>query len=170
VSWRSISQRAGVALDLTVASFAELKQSVGPALHSERLWDVEPSEGCDAGVSLNLASILRFHTRSPGRVEFAVWEGCGNAAQVLADAPDLVLPGRGYKLVSGPISLASDVTGYRMPASLWWSVEQEWLVASDIDQQATYVGGPVELIAAVLSSGSVEAFRVEPGYRITSEV
>ena len=42
--------------------------------------------------------------------------------------------------------------------NLWWPEGRAWLISTEVDGFSTYVGGPVDLVAALIASGAVEAF------------
>ena len=72
------------------------------------------------------------------------------------------LPGRDYLLRRGPIEAASALSsGHRsapeVSPNLWWPDDRAWFVATEIDYMWTYVGGPQEVIDAVLADPRLEA-------------
>jgi hypothetical protein len=151
-----------------------------------------PLEGClylpDAEV---LAAILRDWTATPEDCWFCVWDGYGWDAPAtfarltetghspaiteerqdpvpgpVREGPRVHLPDRDYFLYRGPaeaaVTLASlDATGGQCP-NLWWPADHAWCVASEIDLEWTYVGGPSGLIDAVLADGRIEALPAAP--------
>jgi hypothetical protein len=139
-----------------------------------------------------LASISREWTATPEHCWFCVWDGFGwntgtSAFAFLTESgrppempdpvPDPVpgevragprvrLPNRDYFLYAGSaedvVTLARvDGTGGQCP-NLWWPDDRAWCVASDIDLQWTYVGGPRGLIEAVIADSRIEALPAAP--------
>jgi hypothetical protein len=83
--------------------------------------------------------------------------------------PRLVLPGREYVLLSGPLSAAGkigDPGGLRgfepRSPNLFWPADHAWCVASEIDFDSTLVGGTAELIRAILDEPGLDAWPVGP--------
>jgi hypothetical protein len=139
-----------------------------------------------------LAAIAAGWTATPQDCWFCVWDGFGwgSAATVAAltetgqppeiieeprpdpvpgpvrQGPRVHLPHRDYFLYQGPaqavLALASlDGTGGQCP-NLWWPADRAWCVASEIDLQWTYVGGPSGLIDAILADHRIEALPAAP--------
>jgi hypothetical protein len=139
-----------------------------------------------------LAAIGRDWTATPEDCWFCVWDGFGwdapSTVAVLAETghpgeiiqeprrdpvpgpvregPRVHLPHRDYLLYSGPaeavVTLASlDGTWGQCP-NIWWPADRAWCVASEIDLQWTYVGGPRGLIDAVLADDRIEALPAAP--------
>ena len=46
--------------------------------------------------------------------------------------------------------------------NIWWPDDRAWCVATEIDLQSTYVGGPVACIRAILDNPNLEAYPVNP--------
>lgn len=141
-------------------------------------WDGEyPTEGSlpdpDATV---LTELLAAHTPDPGRCWFCVWDGYGwlhtrppAVADGTPDAPAVVhgqeppgarvqLPGRDYLLHTGAVreALALVDTEQQTP-NLWWPQDRSWCVATEIDDDYTYVAGSAALIGEVLADPRLEA-------------
>jgi hypothetical protein len=64
------------------------------------------------------------------------------------------LPHRDYLLFREPLAKAE---GWEDGPNLWWPDDRAWCVASEIDLPYTYVGGPKELVDAILRSPAIEA-------------
>ena len=75
------------------------------------------------------------------------------------------LPGRDYLLFNGPLALAA---GHLNGPNLWWPDDRTWCVASEIDFQYTYVGGPNKLIEEILADPSLEALPAALDHGITA--
>jgi hypothetical protein len=139
-----------------------------------------------------LAAIGRDWTATPQDCWFCVWDGFGwDTASTFAiltetgqrsgiveeprrdpvpgpvrEGPRVHLPHRDYLLYRGPAeavgTLASlDGTWGQCP-NIWWPADRAWCVASEIDLQWTYVGGPRGLIDAVLADDRIEALPAAP--------
>ena len=69
---------------------------------------------------------------------------------------------RSYFLVRGPLSAAVqlwEAAGHE-PPNLWWPDDRSWLVSTEIYAKLTYLGGPKELVGAVLDSQALLAVEV----------
>jgi hypothetical protein len=100
----------------------------------------------------------------------ALWEGWG-----WVDArASMHLPHRAYLLFRGPLPAALDM-GWRPSAdqfwpqspSLIWPADRSWCVSTEVDFDSTLVGGPADLIEAVLAAPTLEAWPVEPDDDLT---
>lgn len=119
---------------------------------------------------------------------FAVWDGWGwlhdgasvrlqastdgSDPQVLPPAyprkivagPKVALPHRDYLLFSGPPDLVDRLGDPQGPwarsPSLFWPSDRSWCVATEIDLDSTLVGGPAELVDAVLAAPGLEAWPI----------
>jgi hypothetical protein len=146
-----------------------------------------------------LCDLLAAHTHSPSACFFGVWEGWawvhgGGARFTLVtraelhegiapttepippafteqkrDQARLVLPGREYILLAGPLSAASQIgdphglQGFQSHSpNLMWPADRAWFVASEIDFDSTLVGGTTDLIGAILDDPALDAWPVEP--------
>lgn len=83
--------------------------------------------------------------------------------------PRLRLPHREYLLLTGPLSAATKIhepgpPSLRSPQSpnLFWPADRTWCVASEIDFDSTLVGGPTDLIQAILNTPQLDAWPVRP--------
>jgi hypothetical protein len=138
-----------------------------------------------------LAAIARDWTATPEDCWFCVWDGYGwDTASTFAvltetgrspevteeprpdpvpgpvrDGPRVHLPNREYFLYTGPaedvVAVASlDGTSGQIP-NIWWPADRAWCVASELDLEWTYVGGPRGLIDAILADDRIEALPAE---------
>jgi len=89
--------------------------------------------------------------------------------------PRLRLPGRDYLLFRGPLQAAPNMgwhvsTSWFQPQSpsLFWSANQSWCVGTEIDFDSTVVGGSADLIRAVLTAPSLDAWPVGPDDSLTA--
>jgi hypothetical protein len=131
------------------------------------LWNDAPPEGhLPVTVAARLAAVLARHTTTPEDCWFGLWAGFGF---MLADGPVLELPDRELWLVRGPVTLATAnlaAEPNEQSANLWWPADRAWCVATDIDQQTTFVGGSPACIAEVLGTHGIEAAPAAAGQRI----
>ena len=90
--------------------------------------------------------------RRPRRwnLSMPVPKGRGN----LPDRKRVRLPARDYLLFRGSIANAE---GWEDGPNLWWPDDHAWCVASEIDLPYSYVGGPQNLIDAILAHPAIEA-------------
>lgn len=81
-------------------------------------------------------------------------------------APRLELPGRAYLLFRGPLRgvlpfFAAGASGFwGQTPNLLWPADRTWCVATEIDLDSTVVGGPRELVDAIVEHPDLEAFEV----------
>jgi hypothetical protein len=73
--------------------------------------------------------------------------------------PEVLLPERSYLLLEGPLDAAGELamTPYDQSPSLLWPDDRTWLVATDVDLDSTYLGGPAALVRELLGAGHLEA-------------
>jgi hypothetical protein len=132
------------------------------------MWNDAPAEGhLPTSTAARMVPVLARHTARPTDCWFGVWSGFGYFAW---SGPELVLPGREYLLVRGPIELAAENFApepAEQSANLWWPADRAWCVATDIDVMTTYVGGSAECIADLLAHPALEAAEVPPAQRVT---
>jgi hypothetical protein len=112
---------------------------------------------------------VRVNPQGPSPVEPAADEDVVTA-QVLA-GPRVRAPGRDYLLYRGPIGTAAALCRFPFDQSpnLWWPDDRSWCVATDIDLQSSYLGGPDALIRAVLADDRLETLPAEPGDPVTAD-
>jgi hypothetical protein len=92
----------------------------------------------------------------------------GLPADVLA-GPRLLLPNRDYLVFRGPLDAARRM-GHQITddwfspqsPSLLWPADRSWCLATEIDFDSTLIGGPQELIDALLHRPGLEAWPVSP--------
>ncbi|HLI97870.1 MAG TPA: hypothetical protein VKT72_17515 [Candidatus Baltobacteraceae bacterium] len=113
--------------------------------------------------------IRRFSTK---RCWFGFWEGYGffDDGEEIADG--LVVRGvlqRTYLLYSGRIddALAFNHWPLNQTPNLWWPSDHQWCVATEVDLDSTYVGGPAALIDSLLECPSLESLRASENDSIT---
>lgn len=89
--------------------------------------------------------------------------------------PRLRLPHRDHLLFRGPLPAALDMGWHTSPLgfepqspSLCWPADRGWCVGTEIDFDSTVVGGPADLVEAVLAAPGLEAWPVAPGDSLTA--
>lgn len=97
--------------------------------------------------------------------------------QEVLDGPRLQLPGRDYLLFTGSLRSAQHL-GRRTPPDsrqgwqqewLWrqspnllWPQDRSWCLATEIDLDSTLVGGPADLVEALIADPGLESYSVPP--------
>ena len=139
-----------------------------------------------------LAAMSRNWTATPEDCWFCVWDGFGwDGASTVArltetgrppeiieeprgdpvpvpvrEGPRVHLPHRDYLLYTGPAEAVATLAGldgtWGQVPNIWWPADRAWCVASEIDLQWTYVGGPRGLIDAILADDRIEALPATP--------
>jgi hypothetical protein len=138
------------------------------------IWDIPPMVGAlPEDAAGRLVEILSGYTSTPSRCWFCVWEGYGGLRTPAGFEKRVLLPGRAYLLVAGPITAVQgafeniDAEG----PSIWWPDDGAWCVATEIDFCWTYVGGRRSCVEAVLADQQLEALpaRIDHGITIESD-
>ena len=159
--------------------------------------DVEPGVGSlEENCFHALVEVLSNYTSTAESCWFCLWDGFGNlspggsarlvsisefgrepkASSNTVEQPDYVesprveTSHREYILFSGELDAASGFLEFPMGQSpnIWWPDDRAWCVATEIDLQSTYVGGPVACIRAILDNPKLEAFPANPEDRVDS--
>jgi hypothetical protein len=129
----------------------------------------QPDQGRLERAALScLLEHLAKETRSLNEIWMLTWNGFGGLADI-AELPievsePLTSSGRKYVLRKGSIEKSNDepeISVYENVPSFWWPPDRSWFASCDIDGSSTYVGGSMQLIDAILSDLSLEAFLVE---------
>ncbi len=92
----------------------------------------------------------------------------GTPREHKGDTAHFHIPGRGFYLFEGTLDEVTtgwDGTGGELP-SMWWSKDQSWCVATEIDFDSTYVGGSRACIDDLFSHDSLEALEASINNRI----
>jgi hypothetical protein len=129
-------------------------------------WGRPSDGGLDARETEVLADILSGFTGTPEDAYFCLWEGFGveETEAWKGRSMRVRVPHRAYHLLAGPVSAAPVLPTpleWRC-ASLWWPADRAWLVATNIDNYLTYMGGSRAAIDAVLTAPALDAVAVEP--------
>lgn len=98
----------------------------------------------------------------------AVWHGWGfmRRSFEIEHAPRMHLPHRDYVLFRGALAevpalgLTEPRQFFHFTPALLWPEDAAWCVATEIDFDSTLVGGPREIVDAVLTNTQLEAFEV----------
>jgi hypothetical protein len=88
---------------------------------------------------------------------------------IVLAGPRLRLPNRDYLVFRGPLGAARRM-GHQVTddwfdpqsPSLLWPVDRSWCLATEIDFDSTLIGGPRELIDALLQQPDLETWPVTP--------
>lgn len=169
--WREIASQTGREL-APDSTFRQITVPVGMPIPEGPLgaW---PSDGAPSDGSLpleqlsHLASVLSRFTEDPDHCFFAVWIGYGYRAiegDGDAFAPTFRTNAVEYYLWEGTLADIRDATGWieYHPPNLWWPQDQAWVVASEIDDFSTYVGGSQNCIRSVLLDEVLEVHPTTP--------
>lgn len=144
-----------------------------PLIRSGDAWVGGPCEGSlDPDLARSLQDVLATATGTPDSCWFGIWEGYGHLTESQRKAPALSAPHRRWHLFRAPLANI-DQSFFEnhvehLSANLVWPEDRSWCVATEIDAEATYVGGSEELVAGVLANADLEAERVSPDSRLTS--
>ena len=104
----------------------------------------------------------------------ATWQE-GVLSREVSEGPRLELPGRGHVLFRGSLAELADADwpgrvpwndpdgSFPQSPSLIWPADRAWVSATDVDADATVVGGSVALIAALRGDEGVVAPPLPPG-------
>ena len=143
-----------------------------------------------------LTRVLETFTTTPDRCWFCIWDGWGfwwadahsplyppdvdpeevaayrrraeEQDQLLRGTPRVHAEARSYFLFRGPLSAASlfEFEGWYQSPNLWWAQDRAWVVATEIDAYATYIGGSRECVDRILAASELEALEVGPDTRM----
>ena len=120
-----------------------------------------PDQGkLPAAVSLPLRTILAPHTDCRG-VWLAVWQGYGWDYKNLVPVTGFIETGqREWDLFRAPLDLMElpFYEGVNQTANMVWSDDRSWCLASEIDLNTTYIGGPAPLIEGLLAADDLEVW------------
>lgn len=112
-----------------------------------------------------LIELLRDATTTPDLCWFCAWFGWGHMFALEgydeATYTHVSTPGREYVLLRGGIEMAANF-GCEGP-SIWWPDDRVWCVGTEIDLDATYVGGSEACIDALIQDTRLGAERAGAG-------
>jgi hypothetical protein len=111
-----------------------------------------------------LIGVLEQQTATADKCWFAFWNGYGDTTPDISSASTFKVPSREYHLLAGPIdAAANDEWGFRYQSpNLWWPDDRAWCVATEIDLNTTYIGCDDACRDALLRTGTLEVFSIEP--------
>ena len=138
---------------------------LSPLIRGGDEWIEGPVEGCfEPEHTKSLHRLLARFTDGAEPCWFGIWEGWGFLTDSHRRAPKISRRYRSWLLFRAPLksmdqSFFRDNPSYHSP-NLIWPEDRSLCVATEIDLEATYVGGSEELIAAVLAERSLESERV----------
>lgn len=197
VGWPEVARQTGRTAHALMQWHA-LVGSADPLNFAGSLWPGEDPERGDLApyVLEELCDVLRRHTADAERCFFGLWFGWawvhgddrgrmvlmseGSVPALFEEAPPafsadersrprLLLPGRDYLLLAGPLSAAGKIgdpggVGGFEPRSpnLIWPADRAWFVASEIDFDSTLVGGSTDLIRDILDAPGLDAWAIGP--------
>jgi hypothetical protein len=174
VRWDAVAAWSG----RTVHSLAEFVQVASLVHHSSgpAPFVQPPRDGALPRDTLDvLTNVLLRYTTTPNELFVGVWEGFG-----WIDAEDirgvrLQLPQRTHLVFKGDADLLDDVgwIGFdgrlvHEAPSVIWPADRAWYVATDVDQESTYVGGAPALINALVADPGLEAWPASATDSITA--
>lgn len=144
-----------------------------PLIRSGDSWIGGPREGSlEPDLAGTLQGVLAMATGTPGSCWFGIWEGYGHLTESQRKAPALAAPHRRWRLFRAPLTaigqsfFGNDIE--HLYANLVWPEDRSWCVATEINAEATYLGGREELIAEVIANADLEAERVSLDRRLAT--
>jgi hypothetical protein len=173
VRWETVAAWSGRTMH-ALAQFDRLARPRG-ATTGPPPFDQRSAEGGLPRPALDaLVDRLAAHTTTPDACFIGAWEGYGWLDLGPFDTLHLVLPERTHLVFTGPLDAVADV-GWTEPAgsfvreapSVIWPADRTWFVASDVDQDSTYLGGSRDLIEALVTDPRLEVWPIAPTDPIT---
>ena len=146
------------------------KPRIGDFVTADGAVIAPPDEGTlPAAVSLPLRVVLASHTHGQA-VWLAVWQGYGwDYENFVPDTMFIKTDQREWGLFRGPLDLInlSFFEGMGQTANMVWPDDRSWCLATGIDLNTTYIGGPARLIEDLLAANHLEVWPAEPDDDIT---
>jgi hypothetical protein len=174
IRWDVVSAWSG----RTVHSQAEFTRVASPVNRTSdpAPFRQPPRDGALPRETLNaLKDVLRRHTTALDAVFVGIWEGVGWIEPGQQQAPRLRLPERSHLVFQGDADVLDHVgwVGFdgrlvHEAPNVIWPAGRSWFVASDIDQESTYVGGSKALIEALIADPSLEVWQAAATDSITA--
>jgi hypothetical protein len=150
-------------------TWASIAAANGKVAHPTMQWgciqsgdhDEAPAVGrIDAAIVEALARAL-----GPRQLFAAIWVGWGQDDPWI-EGPAAYRPQREYVVMTGEWSTFtadwSDFSAPNTPPAFLWDAGHGWMTSTEIDLDSTVIGGDDQLIAAILSDATVEAWPVGP--------
>jgi hypothetical protein len=181
VRWSRVAEDMGTALH-PLSDFWEVAGRVSASEEHTGGWDGgNPDVGImDAAIYAALPALLRPHTTTPELCWVAIWAGWGGWRPPVRDPdnlPMVKLPGREYYLYRGSLddlarhrydqwqdetTTMPDWPSFQSP-NMIWPQDRAWFVATEVDFDSTLVGGPADLVRAIIDHPELETFEVHEG-------
>ena len=165
VRWSEIAEWSGKQLTSTSAMRDLEQRDDGTTWRDERPHRTMPTEGqLQSPQRDRFLDHLAEATSSPDRLRLLTWSGWGDLPRrqtrhAMVVSQDLTKSGRSYVPLTGAIR--PGIGQHRRQSdfpSFWWPDDHAWFVSTDIDSVSTYVGGPDELVTALLADDVLEVF------------
>lgn len=192
VRWAELAERAGVAMHASIG-FADIAAALDP---EGRDVDEPETGNLHPAPLAALCEVLARHTATPHTCWFGVWDGnhwlhpavittvftedTGETGRPVPPAfdptlswpdpspplPLVELPGREYRLLTGPLDAALDVGRYYGDVfdphspNLIWPDDHAWCVATGVDLHSTYIAASHAAAADLLADSRLEALAV----------
>jgi hypothetical protein len=182
VTWRQAAQTTGRQIH-PLMQWDALAGSPDPLNIRGHLWPGSDPKRGHLGPELlgPLCDLLAAHTAIAENCYFCLWDGYSRTrgASAIPTSPALSskdmrrsrvhLPGRDYALLAGPLSAALQIGWWHNAdwfephsPNLFWPNDHAWCTASEINSDSTLLGGPTELIDAILQTATFDSWPVEP--------
>ena len=119
-----------------------------------------------------MVDVLSEFTSTPECCYFGVWEGYGGLdARLDRGAAKLESPhlDRAYYIFRGPLDGVMSFyewSFFHRSPNIWWPEDRAWCVATEIDDQDTFVGGSAACIERVLAHPELEALPIAIDARV----
>ncbi len=134
-----------------------------------------------------LCDLLAAHTAAPENCHFCLWDGYSwtrgagaipTSSRLSAHAMRrrrVHLCRRDYALLAGPLAAALQIGWWHSASwfephspNLFWPADHAWCVASQIDFDSTLVGGPADLIDAILHTPTLDSWPVHADHSLAA--
>lgn len=130
-------------------------------------WISGPTEGVlEPAHARKLLPLLEKETNEPENCWFGIWNGFRFRSIEESGAPLFDAPNRSWRLYQGSLRSIDksfdDSDLFHHPANFVWPNDRSWCLATEIDLEASYLGGSSKLISAVLEQSELDVIPVEP--------
>jgi hypothetical protein len=126
----------------------------------------EPAMGTlEEVAAIPLAKLLALFTATPHDCYFAMWAGYAGVTVPAAAESIILPPEREMYVYAGAVEDGAKPVGDQIPWRTpirWWPNDHAWCVGADIYSRSVIVAGSDACISAILRSGDLEAFRIDP--------
>ena len=132
-----------------------------------KAWISGPAEGVlEPAQARKLLPLLETETNEPENCWFGIWNGFQFRSIEESRAPLFDAPNRSWRLYQGSLRSIDksfdDSDLFHHPANFVWPNDRSWCLATEIDLEASYLGGSSKLISAVLEQSELDVIPVEP--------